>query len=216
MGVNVVLDILRALIKALGLDTSGTRPRGGSGQRPGARGGSGRPGSSRPGSARPGSGRPASGAGGSRPASTGTGEAPSPGQSGPSATVEVDPRRVGPVEMAYVPHTDGDADPGEVIWTWVPFEENDGRGKDRPVLVIARLGGGEVLAIQLTSKSHGGESDFLPLGAGPWDSRGRESWANLDRVFRVSPGGMRREASSLDRAGFERVTAELRRRFGWR
>ena len=39
--------------------------------------------------------------------------------------------------MSYEPQTDGAPDPGEVVWTWVPFEENDGRGKDRPVLVVA-------------------------------------------------------------------------------
>ena len=61
---------------------------------------------------------------------------PSPG-SGPSATVEIDPRRIGAVRMTYSPSTDGAPDPGEVVWTWVPFEERDGRGKDRPVLVVA-------------------------------------------------------------------------------
>lgn len=35
----------------------------------------------------------------------------------------------------YSPEMDGDADPGEVVWAWVPYEENDGRGKDRPVVV---------------------------------------------------------------------------------
>ncbi|HEY3647051.1 MAG TPA: hypothetical protein VGL33_03705, partial [Streptosporangiaceae bacterium] len=59
------------------------------------------------------------------------------GESGPDATVEVDPHRIGPVRMSYSPQTDGAPDPGEVVWTWVPFEENDGRGKDRPVLVVA-------------------------------------------------------------------------------
>ena len=61
----------------------------------------------------------------------------SPGQAGPSATVEIDPRDIGAVRMTYSPSTDGAPDPGEVVWTWVPFEERDGRGKDRPVLVVA-------------------------------------------------------------------------------
>jgi len=61
----------------------------------------------------------------------------SPGEFGPNATVQVDPHRIGPVRMSYSPHTDGAPDPGEIVWTWVPFEENDGRGKDRPVLVVA-------------------------------------------------------------------------------
>ena len=38
------------------------------------------------------------------------------------------------------PEQDGEADPGEVVWAWVPFEDDPGQGKDRPVLVIARDG----------------------------------------------------------------------------
>ena len=40
----------------------------------------------------------------------------------------------GPLRFDYRPRRDGKPDPGEVVWAWVPFEENDGRGKDRPVL----------------------------------------------------------------------------------
>ena len=144
----------------------------------------------------------------------------SPGRTGAAATVEVDPRRIGAVRMTYNPVTDGDPDPGEVIWTWVPFEERDGRGKDRPVLVVASeatggAGKGTVLAVQLTSKDHGGERDFVPVGTGRWDSQGRPSWVNLDRVFRVHPGGMRREACALPADRFVKVAAALQREYGW-
>ena len=154
---------------------------------------------------------------GQRPASTPAahGEA-LPGEFGPDATVEVDPHRIGPVRMSYSPQTDGAPDPGEVVWTWVPFEENDGRGKDRPVLVVAVESAGTYLAVQLTSKDHDGEGDFVPVGAGRWDGEHRPSWVNLDRVIRVHEGGMRREASALPREPFERVTDRLRQRYGWR
>jgi hypothetical protein len=122
-----------------------------------------------------------------------------PGEFGPDATVEVDPHRVGPVRMRYSPHADGAPDPGEVVWTWVPFEENDGRGKDRPVLVVAAESAGTYLAVQLTSKDHDGEG-----------------WVSLDRVLRVHEGGMRREAAALPREPFERVTGRLHQRYGWR
>ena len=89
-----------------------------------------------------------------------------PGESGPDATAEVDPHRIGPVRMSYSPTTDGAPDPGEVVWTWVPFEENDGRGKDRPVLVVAVESAGTYLAVQLTSKDHDGQGDFVSVGAG--------------------------------------------------
>jgi PemK-like, MazF-like toxin of type II toxin-antitoxin system len=140
----------------------------------------------------------------------------SPGEVGPDATVEVDPHRVGPVRTSYSPHTDGAPDPGEIVWTWVPFEENDGRGKDRPVLVVAVESAGSYLAVQLTSKDHDGEGDFVSIGAGGWDAEHRPSWVNLDRVIRVREGGMRREAAALPREPFERVTDRLHQRYGWR
>jgi hypothetical protein len=45
------------------------------------------------------------------------------------------------------------ADPGEIVWTWVPFEEDHTQGKDRPVLVIGR-DAQWLLALPLTSKDH--------------------------------------------------------------
>jgi hypothetical protein len=139
-----------------------------------------------------------------------------PGEFGPDATTEVDPHRIGPVRTSYSPRTDGAPDPGEIVWTWVPFEENDGRGKDRPVLVVAVESAGTYLAVQLTSKDHDGEGDYVPVGAGGWDGEHRPSWVNLDRVIRVHEGGMRREAAALPREPFERVTDRLHQRYGWR
>ena len=65
------------------------------------------------------------------------------------------PRRKEPGigEVRYAPRANGRADPGEVVWAWVPFEEDSSRGKDRPVLVLARRGG-ELLTLPLTSKDH--------------------------------------------------------------
>lgn len=140
----------------------------------------------------------------------------SPGRRGAEATIEIDPKRVGRVSMSYSPDRDGKPDPGEIVWTWVPFEERDGRGKDRPVLIVAAEKNGAFLAAQLTSKSHNGQSDFVPIGTGAWDRAGRASWVNLDRLFRVFPSGMRREATSLDSKRFRLVTAALHRRYGWK
>lgn len=140
----------------------------------------------------------------------------SPGRFGPEATTEVDPARVGRVAASYRPGVDGNPDPGEIVWTWVPFEEHDGRGKDRPVLIVASGRGGVLLAVALTSKSHDGDPDGVAIGSGPWDADGRASWVKIDRVFRVFPSGMRREAASLDRRRFDRVAKALRARHGWR
>ena len=138
----------------------------------------------------------------------------SPGQAGPDATVEVDPSRLRRVMLAYSPARDGDPDPGEIVWTWVPYEERDGRGKDRPVAIVA-ASGDDFLAVQLTSKPRDGDRDYVALGAGAWDASGRPSWARIDRVFRVRDGGMRREAASLDAERYARLATALAGRYGW-
>lgn len=46
-----------------------------------------------------------------------------PGRDGDTATTEADPHAIGPVRTEYAPDPDGDPDPGEIVWTWVPFEE---------------------------------------------------------------------------------------------
>lgn len=139
-----------------------------------------------------------------------------PGRMGPAATTEAEPREVGRVQTTYAPAHDGDPDPGEIVWTWVPYEENDGRGKDRPVLVVAREARGTLLAVQLSSKQHANDREWVPIGSGPWDREGRESWVAIDRVLRVHDAGMRREACALDRMRFNLVVRRLQERYGWR
>lgn len=170
---------------------------------------------SRPPAQRSGSPAPRATSTSTHPARTAHDDEVSPGQFGDDATTEVDAHSLRGIALDYNPTRDGDADPGEVVWTWVPYEENDGRGKDRPVLIVARLDRTDVLAVMLTSKQHSG-GDYVGVGAGGWDSQGRPSWAVIDRVFRLRPGGMRREASQLDRPEFELVAAALGRRYGWR
>jgi hypothetical protein len=141
---------------------------------------------------------------------------PSPGRTGPDATVEIDPAGVRRPGWGYAPRNDGDLDPGEIVWTWVPYEERDGRGKDRPVLIVATLSLGAVLAVQLTSADHTGDTDHVPLGVGPWDRSRRPSWVAIDRVFQVRPDGVRREGTFVDATRYRLVETALRRRYGWR
>jgi len=56
----------------------------------------------------------------------------------------------------------------------------------------------------------------VSVGSGAWDGQHRESFVNLDRVLRVHPGGMRREAAALGKAPFQKVAALLQTRYGWR
>lgn len=139
----------------------------------------------------------------------------SPGQDPVSATIQVEPEHVQDVHVAYSPSRNDIPNAGEVIWTWVPYEENDGRGKDRPVLVIGRQSAERVYAVRMTSKAHDGDRDFLSIGSGGWDSQGRESWVDIEQLYSVHHEGMRREAAVLDRQRYDRVAQALIRRYGW-
>lgn len=136
-----------------------------------------------------------------------------PGSAGRYATRAVAPPRK--LVLTYAPDSDGAPDAGEIVWTWVPYVENDGRGKDRPVLVIAPASGDWFYAVRLTGTPRDGDSGYLAMGAGPWDSRGRPSWLDLGKVYVVHAQGMRREAAALDRARFAKVASALRSRYGW-
>ena len=117
--------------------------------------------------------------------------------------------------VVYAPDLDGAADPGEVVWAWVPFEEDARRGKDRPLLVVGRAGG-ELLGLMLSSQhKRDGEPGWVAVGSGAWDREGRESFVRLDRVLEVAENGIRREGAVLPRDRFERVAEELRGRYGW-
>lgn len=118
--------------------------------------------------------------------------------------------------LSYAPDLDGAADPGEVVWAMVTFEEDDQQGKDRPLLVVARKDDHTVLALLLSSRRHRRHGkDWLHLGRGAWDAQGRRSWVRLDRVLELAEDGLRREGAVLAPGPFERVCAELRTRYGW-
>ncbi|MBP1325334.1 hypothetical protein JOF28_000566 [Leucobacter exalbidus] len=132
----------------------------------------------------------------------------SPGQYGPGATRELTAAEIAQLTPSYDPNPDGDPDPGEIVWTWVPYAENDGRGKDRPVLIIARIGNGATAGCYLSTKEHRG---FISIGSGAWDAQGRESFLSPERVLRITNDGMRREGHVLDAAPFSRAVAQLAR-----
>lgn len=119
------------------------------------------------------------------------------------------------VRIQYAPDPDGDPDPGEVVWTWVPYEEDTTQGKDRPVLLVARHGRA-LVGLMLSSRNHDDDpGEWYGLGAGGWDAEGRPSWVRLDRVIDVDPVAMRREGATLDRRRFDLVAARLRSLHGW-
>lgn len=121
------------------------------------------------------------------------------------------------MEPTYAPEVDGEPDPGEVVWGWVPYEEDASQGKDRPVLLLAR-DGDEWLALQLTSKDHDRDEAqeaeagrfWMDVGSGEWDRERRPSEVRLNRLLRLPDSGLRREGGPIDRGIFEAVVTEAR------
>ena len=121
------------------------------------------------------------------------------------------------VVTSYSPLADGRPDPGEVVWGWVPYEEDATRGKDRPVLLVARRGD-RLFGLMLTSKDHDRDAaqearwgrHWMDVGAGRWDSEHRPSEVRLDRLIELDVAAVRREGAALDRAVFDEVVAAAR------
>ncbi|MEO8827744.1 type II toxin-antitoxin system PemK/MazF family toxin [Lapillicoccus sp.] len=174
---------------------------------PGSAGGS----RSAPGSA-PGAPRPTAKPGGGTTPRPGSGGVPQPAQ---SRTYPGDYRGV--PAIAYAPKPDGLPDPGEIVWTWVPFEEDHTVGKDRPVLLVGS-DGDWLLGVMLTSKDHDRDTPgqrrsgrtWVDIGAGAWDRSGRPSEVRVDRIIRVDAEAIRREGAVLGAAQFDEVADAIR------
>ncbi len=107
----------------------------------------------------------------------------------------------GVVTIEYSPREDGDPDPGEVVWTWVPFEEDPTQGKDRPVVIIGRRGR-KLVGVPLTTKPNDREAQ-INLGTGGWDPKRRTSYARIWRMLDIDADRTRREGAVLDERRFE-------------
>jgi len=135
---------------------------------------------------------------------------------GRTAAGEPGEQSPGPV-VEYSPDLDGEPDPGEVVWAWVPYEEDASRGKDRPVLVIGR-DGDTLLALALSSQDHDLDAEdegrhgryWMDVGTGAWDHQRRPSEVRLDRLIRLQDRGVRREGAVLDKTMFDAVVREAR------
>ncbi len=125
------------------------------------------------------------------------------------------------VQIEYSPRANGQADPGEVVWTWVPYEEDATQGKDRPVLILGRRDG-RLVGLMLTSKDHDHDAGqnshprrrWMDVGTGAWDRQRRPSEVRLDRLIEVDASRVRREGAALNRRVFEAVVAASRAYYG--
>jgi hypothetical protein len=102
---------------------------------------------------------------------------------------------------------DGDPDPGEIVWAWVPFEEDPTQGKDRPVIIIGRRGS-KLVGVPLTTQADDREAQ-VPIGTGGWDPQRRVSYARVWRMLDLDPDGMRREGAILDPDRFAALVAAV-------
>ena len=123
--------------------------------------------------------------------------------------------------IRYAPASNGLPDPGEVVWAWVPYEEDPSQGKDRPVLLIGTAGS-DLLALPLTSKDRTRDPaelaeearrgrHWMDVGTGGWDRQGRPSEVRLDRLLHLAPTAVRREGAALPRPVFDAVLAAAAR-----
>ncbi len=117
------------------------------------------------------------------------------------------------ISVTYEPHPDGKPDPGEVVWLWIPYQENTSIGKDRPAVVVGwvvdvkeRSAARVVAVVPLTSKFHAGQ---VSVGIGSWDNDHRRSYAKVDQLFAVERTMVRREGSSLTKSAFDQVISAL-------
>lgn len=130
----------------------------------------------------------------------------------PGITVAYPGDFTGLLAVDYQPEKDGDVDPGEVVWSWVPFEEDHSKGKDRPVLVVGR-DHDWLLGLPLSSKNHQLDRDqeaaegrfWVGIGHGPWDAGNHTSSVRVNRVIRVAPSSVRRIGGQLSKQHFADV-----------
>ncbi|MFM6850008.1 MAG: type II toxin-antitoxin system PemK/MazF family toxin [Terrabacter sp.] len=139
---------------------------------------------------------------------------PEPAPARPGAAYPGDATRL--PDTAYAPKPDGRPDPGEIVWTWVPYEEDHSQGKDRPVLIVGR-DGDWLVGLPLTSKDHDRDEEqerrsgreWVDIGSGAWDRQGRPSEVRVNRLVRVDPDGVRREGAVLPRDRYDEVVAAV-------
>ncbi|MDO4910377.1 MAG: hypothetical protein Q3972_01380 [Corynebacterium sp.] len=112
--------------------------------------------------------------------------------------------------MYYAPTMDGQAEPGEIVWIKV-----DDLHEERAILVIGRTK--RALLGQLISPhgDHSKEENWVDIGSGAWDDKGRSCWLRLDKIIEISESGVRRQGTIMPQNCFDRVSARMRSEYGW-
>jgi hypothetical protein len=118
----------------------------------------------------------------------------------------------GRFSVVYAPEIDHEPDPGEIVWTWVPYEEDPTQGKDRPVVVLgfAVDAGSDYAVLMVSSRDRSRDRGWVGIGAGGWDRENRPSFVRLNRLLAVPARAVRREGAVMTKAQFGIVVDGLR------
>ena len=116
-----------------------------------------------------------------------------------------------PRSIFYAPDMDGQAEPGEVVWFYVPATPP----RERSMLVIGR-DRHEVLGLLISSNDdHADDDAWLPIGSGEWKTTGEPCWVRLDKTLSIPETDLRRRGAIFPPRRFDRVADHLRKRFDW-
>ena len=133
-----------------------------------------------------------------------------------------------PRNIFYAPNMDGQVDPGEVVWFWVPNHDADPNDEtttttddttpkftERALVVSGRTGDPVLGLITSPNPEHADDEKWLDIGSGPWDEQGRRSWLRLDKVIKVAETAIRRQGAVIPLGRFNRIASRLRNEYGW-
>lgn len=115
----------------------------------------------------------------------------------------------------YAPNMDGQVDPGEVVWFWVPDERSETKLTERALVVIGRHGDLVLGLITSPNPVHAMSEKWIDIGSGPWDDAGRKCWLRLDKIIKVPETAIRRQGAVIPLRRFNRVANRLREDYNW-
>lgn len=118
----------------------------------------------------------------------------------------------------YAPDMDGQSDPGEVVWATLAVSRGasrEAKAEARAVLIIGRHRHTLLTLIISSNDEHADEPNWVPIGAGPWNESGLNSWIRLDKILKVPESLIQRRGVAMPRRRFDRIAARLREDYGW-
>lgn len=133
--------------------------------------------------------------------------------SGKDETVKVPTQQLARAVM-YAPDMDGQADPGEVIWTYIRTQKG-GDLQLRSILIVGRHKHTLFGLLISADPEHIKKHNWMRIGAGPWDRESRESSVCLDKVLEIPESEIQRRGVSMPERRFDRIAARLRSEYGW-